>query len=49
MARAVQADDQIGEYVAKLESQYDENAAASSSLDPEELLRDVERFLRGER
>lgn len=49
VARAVQADDQIGEYVAKLESQYDENAAASSSLDPEELLRDVERFLRGER
>ena len=49
VARAVEADDQIGEYVAKLESQYDENAAASSSLDPEELLRDVERFLRGER
>ena len=49
VARAVQADDQIGEYVAKLESQYDENAAASSSLDPEELMRDVERFLRGER
>ena len=49
VARAVQADEQIGSYVAKLEGQYDEKAAASSNLDPEELLRDVERFLRGER
>jgi len=49
VARAVQADEQIGSYVAKLEGQYDEKAAESSSLDPEELLRDVERFLRGER
>ena len=49
VVRAVEADDQIGSYVAKLESQYDENAAAASPLDPEELLRDVERFLRGER
>ena len=47
--RAVQDDEQIGSYVAKLEGQYDENAAGSNSLDPEELLRDVERFLRGER
>ena len=49
VARAVQADEQIGSYVAKLEGQYDEKAAESNSLDPEELLRDVERFLRGER
>jgi predicted ATP-grasp superfamily ATP-dependent carboligase len=49
VARAVQADEQIGSYVAKLESQYDENAASNSSLDPEDLVRDVERFLRGER
>ena len=49
VARAVQADEQIGSYVAKLEGQYDERDAANSSLDPEELLRDVERFLRGER
>ena len=49
VARAVQADEQIGSYVAKLEGQYDEKASESSSLDPEELLRDVERFLRGER
>lgn len=47
--RAVQADEQIGSYVAKLEGQYDEKASENSSLDPEELLRDVERFLRGER
>ena len=49
VAQAVQADEQIGSYVAKLEGQYDEKAAESNSLDPEELLRDVERFLRGER
>ena len=49
VAKAVQADEQIGSYVAKLEGQYDEKAAESNSLDPEELLRDVERFLRGER
>ena len=49
VARAVQADEQIGSYVSKLEGQYDENASASNSLDPEELLRDVEKFLRGER
>ena len=49
VARAVQADEQIGSYVAKLEGQYDENAASSNPLDPEELLRDVEKFLRGER
>ena len=49
VARAVQADEQIGSYVTKLEGQYDENLAANTSLDPEDLVRDVERFLRGER
>ena len=49
VARAVQADDQIGSYVEKLEGQYDESLATSSILDPEDLVRDVERFLRGER
>jgi proteasome assembly chaperone (PAC2) family protein len=49
VAKAVQADDQIGSYVAKLEGQYDESVADSSILDPEDLVRDVERFLRGER
>ena len=49
VAKAVQADEQIGSYVSKLEGQYDESLAASSILDPEDLVRDVERFLRGER
>ena len=49
VAKAVQADEQIGSYVSKLEGQYDESVAASSILDPEDLVRDVERFLRGER
>ena len=49
VAKAVEADEQIGSYVSKLEGQYDESVAASSILDPEDLVRDVERFLRGER
>ena len=49
VAKAVEADEQIGTYVAKLEGQYDESVAASAILDPEDLVRDVERFLRGER
>ena len=49
VAKAVQADEQIGSYVAKLETQYDESVASSPILDPEDLVRDVERFLRGER
>ena len=49
VAKAVQADEQIGSYVAKLEGQYDESVADNSILDPEDLVRDVERFLRGER
>ena len=49
VARAVQSDEQIGAYVAKLEGQYDESVADSGIPDPEDLVRDVERFLRGER
>ena len=49
VARAVQADEQIGSYVAKLENQYDDTVAESGIPDPEDLVRDVERFLRGER
>ena len=49
VARAVQADEQIGSYVAKLENQYDDIVAESGIPDPEDLVRDVERFLRGER
>ena len=49
VAKAVQADEQIGSYVTKLEGQYDESVADNSILDPEDLVRDVERFLRGER
>ena len=49
VAKAVQADDQIGSYVSKLEGQYDESVMENSVLDPEDLVRDVERFLRGER
>ena len=49
VAKAVQADEQIGTYVSKLEGQYDESVADSSIPDPEDLVRDVERFLRGDR
>ncbi|MEO2140870.1 MAG: PAC2 family protein [bacterium] len=46
--KAVAKDDQIASYVAKLEGQYDEAVAAIEIPDPAELVRDLEKFLRGE-
>ena len=48
VAKAVAKDDQISSYVTKLEGQYDEAVAAIEIPDPAELVRDLERFLRGE-
>ncbi|MDA0263884.1 MAG: PAC2 family protein [Chloroflexi bacterium] len=48
VAKAVEKDDQISSYVAKLEGQYDEAVAAIEIPDPAELVRDLEQFLRGE-
>ena len=46
--KAVAKDDQIASYVTKLEGQYDEAVAAIEIPDPAELVRDLEKFLRGE-
>lgn len=47
VARAVENDEQVSSYVTKLEGQYD--AAASDEIpDPDELVRDLEQFLRTE-
>ena len=46
--KAVAKDDQISSYVTKLEGQYDEAVAAIEIPDPAELVRDLEKFLRGE-
>ena len=48
VAKAVASDEQISSYVTKLEGQYDEAVAAIEIPDPAELVRDLERFLRGE-
>ena len=48
VAKAVEKDEQISYYVTKLEGQYDEAVAAIEIPDPAELVRDLERFLRGE-
>ncbi|HAA95029.1 MAG TPA: hypothetical protein DHW65_04685 [Dehalococcoidia bacterium] len=48
VAKAVEKDDQISSYVTKLEGQYDEAVAAIEIPDPQELVRDLEQFLRGE-
>ena len=46
VVKAVARDEQISSYVTKLENQYDESVAASGIPDPEDLVRDLEQFLR---
>ena len=48
VVKAVTRDEQISSYVTKLESQYDESVADSGIPDPDELVRDLEQFLRTE-
>ena len=48
VAQAVARDEQISSYGTKLEGQYDEAVAAIEIPDPAELVRDLEKFLRGE-
>ena len=49
VVRAVGNDDQISEYVKKLEDRYDESAGSSEMPDPQEVVRELEQFLRSER
>ena len=48
VAKAIERDEQLGAYVAKLEGQYDESVAASEIPDPLEMVQDLEQFLRSE-
>ena len=48
VAAAVAKDDQLGAYVLKLESQYDELTPVSEMPDPADMVRDLEQFLRSE-
>ena len=48
VVKAVAKDDQLSAYVQKLEGEYDESALVAEIPDPEELVQDLERFLRSE-
>ena len=45
VARAIAQDEQVRNYVQKLESQYDEFVAATDFPDPSDMVRDLEQFL----
>jgi proteasome assembly chaperone (PAC2) family protein len=49
VVRAVSNDDQISDYVKKLEERYDESVASSDMPDPQEVVQELEQFLRSER
>jgi proteasome assembly chaperone (PAC2) family protein len=49
VVKAVNADDQISEYVRKLEDRYDESVTSSEMPDPADVVRELEQFLRSER
>jgi hypothetical protein len=49
VVKAVGKDDQISDYVKKLEDRYDESVAASDMPDPADVVRELEQFLKSER
>jgi hypothetical protein len=49
VARAVDQDDQLTEYIKKLEDRYDQSATSSEMPDPAEVVRELEQFLRSQR
>ena len=46
--KAIEQDEQVSNYVQKLESQYDESLAETEIPDPSDMVRDLEQFLRSE-
>ena len=46
--KAIEQDEQVRNYVQKLESQYDESVAETEIPDPSDMVRDLEQFLRSE-
>jgi hypothetical protein len=49
VARAVDQDDQLTEYIKKLEDRYDESVTSSEMPDPGEVVHELEQFLRSRR
>jgi predicted ATP-grasp superfamily ATP-dependent carboligase len=49
VGKAISQDDQLRDYVKKLEDRYDESVAASEMPDPADVVRELEQFLRSER
>jgi proteasome assembly chaperone (PAC2) family protein len=49
VGKAVTRDDQLRDYVKKLEDRYDESVASSEMPDPADIVRELEQFLRSER
>jgi hypothetical protein len=49
VARAVDQDDQLTEYIKKLEDRYDESVTSSEMPDPAEVVHELEQFLRSQR
>ena len=48
VGQAVSQDDQLADYVRKLEDRYDESSADQGIPDPAEVVRELEQFLRSE-
>ena len=48
VGQAVRQDDQLADYVRKLEDRYDESSADQGIPDPAEVVRELEQFLRSE-
>ena len=49
VARAANQDDQLTEYIKKLEDRYDESVTSSEMPDPAEVIHELEQFLRSQR
>jgi hypothetical protein len=49
VARAANQDDQLTEYIKKLEDRYDESVTSSEMPDPAEVVDELEQFLRSQR
>jgi proteasome assembly chaperone (PAC2) family protein len=49
VGKAISKDEQLRDYVKKLEDRYDESVAASEMPDPADVVRELEQFLRSER
>ena len=47
--KAINDDDQLAEYIKKLEDKYDESVTSSDMPEPADVVRELEQFLRSRR